>query len=330
MTIELLATEEMQPMAQKIYKKLRDTDCEVNYSELQETVFANKEIKPKVPESIRQKDVYLMHSMHYPDPSAGLVRLMLSMDAISRASPKSLTLVLPYMTYTRQDRKDEPRVPISARMIANIVESYPVERIITMDLHCDQAQGFYNIPVDNLYGSLIHSDYFKEQYQGDYSNLVVVSPDHGGVTRARRFARSLDEDVPVYIIDKRRSGPNKVEIMNFIGGDIEDKDIVIYDDMIDSGGSILKAAELAYKRGANNVYAAVSHAIFSEKDIPAEQKFAESQLKVVATDTIPRSAEYYEQNKRWLIPLKVEDLFAKAIYESSKPGGSISKLFENN
>ncbi|MBT7902811.1 ribose-phosphate diphosphokinase [Candidatus Woesearchaeota archaeon] len=329
-SIEIVAGREMGDLAKNVFDQLKDQG-NFNYSKVDCTVFANKEMKPKLPGATRHKDVYLFHSMYHPDPNSSLVELLLTADAISRSSADSITLVLPYMSYLRQDRKDEPHVPISARLVADLIQANPkVERVLTMDLHSDQAQGFYQIPVDNLYGSLVHAEYFKEKFQSDYENLVVVSPDHGGVVRARRFAKSLDESVPVYIIDKRRTGANQCEVMNFIGGDISGKDIVIYDDMIDTGGSIVAAANVAKEKGARNVYACVSHGLFSAKEgaqKSTEQKFAESGLEVVVAGTIPRSNEYLEKNASWLTVLPIDKLLSRAVYESSKPGGSVSSLF---
>jgi ribose-phosphate pyrophosphokinase len=326
--IEIITTNAIEDLAKRSYDRLKTRDNAFQYAPIETTTFANQEMKPKVTDSVRHKDVYLFHSMYHPDPNSSLVEMLLSVDAISRASSDNITLVLPYMSYLRQDRKDEPRVPVSARAVANLIESNPkVERILTMDLHSDQAQGFYNIPVDNLYGSLVHAEHFREKFDGDYSNLVVVSPDHGGVVRARRFARALDESVPVYIIDKRRTGPNQCEVMNFIGGDIQGKDIVIYDDMIDTGGSMIAAYNVAKSKGADNVYACATHGIFSSKDGGStEKRFAESGLEVVVAETIPRSEAYMAENT-WLTAVPLDGILSDAIYESSRANGSISKLF---
>ena len=329
-SIEIIASDAIKDVAKRTHEKLNG----FGYTEIEKTVFANGEMKTKITKPIRHKDIYYFHSMYHPDPNTSMVELFLSIDAISRASADNITLVLPYMSYLRQDRKDEPRVPISARMVANLIESNPkIERILTLDLHSDQAQGFYNIPVDNLYGSLVHAKYFEKKFKGDYSNVVVVSPDHGGTVRARRFAKSLDESVPVYIIDKRRTGPNKCEVMNFIGGDLTGKDVVIYDDMIDTGGSIIAAGKVAREKGAKNVYVCATHGLFSTKEgasETAEEKFKREGLNVVVTNSIPRSDEYYEENSSWLEAVPVEDLLADAIYESSRVDGSISRLFDDN
>ncbi|MFH1400334.1 MAG: ribose-phosphate diphosphokinase [Nanoarchaeota archaeon] len=324
-SIEILGSDEMAHLARQVYERLKG-DERFSYSQVEYTTFANGEIKPKIPQTIRHKDVYLFHSLYHPDPNTSYMKLLFTMDAVARASADSITLVLPYMSYLRQDRKDEPRVPISAKVMADLVQTNPrLERIMTMDMHCDQEQGFYRVPVDNLYGSLVHGEYFREKYGGNFENLVVVSPDHGGAVRARRFAKSLDESVPVYLIDKRRTGPNRAEALHFIGGDIEGKDVVIYDDMIDTGGSIVAASKMAYERGASHVYAVATHGIFSAG---AERRFADAGIEAIVTQTIPRDDAYYERNKEWLTALPIDDLIARAVDESSRAGGSVSRLFE--
>lgn len=330
--IEIVASNSISDVAKKTYDILKEKDESFSFSEIEKTVFANKEIKTKIPNSIRHKDIYYFHNLYSPDPNTSLVEMLLSIDAIKRASANKITLVLPYMSYLRQDRKDEPRVPISARAVANLIESNKsVDRIITMDLHSDQAQGFYDIPVDNLYGSLIQAKHFEEKFKKDYSNVAVVSPDHGGAVRARRFAKYLDESIPVYIIDKRRTGPNQCEVLNFVGGSIKGKDVIIYDDMIDTGGSIIAASKVAKEKGVRNVYTCATHGLFSTKEgsmESSEEKFKKAGVDVYVTNSIPRSEDYYKQNSSWLTKLPIEELLAKAVYESSRAQGSVSKLFE--
>lgn len=330
MGIEILSSGTTSDLAQRIYSNLTEKFEDISLNEISYLTFANHEIKPKIPQTIRQKDVYLIHSLQDPDPNTSIMQLMLTIDATSRASPSSLTLVLPYMSYSRQDRKDEPRVPISASMIANMIEAYPiVEKIITMDLHCDQIQGFYKIPVDNLYGSIVHADYFKKLLNNNFSNVLVYSPDFGGAIRARNFAISLDESVRTYPIEKKRKTPNEADLIYF-PGDPSEKIVLIYDDMIDTGGSIINAAKAAYSHGAKDVYCIVTHGLFSTKKdsiLTAEEKFKQAGLKVVSTETIPRSKEYLVKNSSWLTILPLDDILSKAIYESATCGGSISKFF---
>jgi ribose-phosphate pyrophosphokinase len=213
--------------------------------------------------------------------------------------------------------------------VANCIQATgAVDRILTFDTHSDQIQGFYDIPVDNLYGALIHSEHFKQVY-ADRSNLVVLATDQGGVVRSRRFATMIDETIPVYSIDKRRTGPNKTEVMNFIGDDIAGKDVIVYDDMIDTGGSIIAAAEMAKKRGARQVYLCATHGLFSTKpgEKMTEERFRNAGMEVIVTDSIPRSTEYMQQNSDWLTIKSIEPLLSKAIEESAAYGGSISSLF---
>ena len=331
--IVLLATSEMVDLARRICQRLNDgagTRGRFCLVEVWETHFANGEIKTKIPETIRRKEVYFLTSLQTPDPNTAVMRCLMTLDAISRASASSITLVTPFMSYTRQDRKDEPRVPITARLLADLIQvNRKVERVLTVDLHADQIQGFYTIPVDNLYGALVHRDYFRKKHQGLRNRMVVVSPDLGGVVRARRFARMLDPEIPVYSIDKRRPRPNQVEVMNFVGGSVEGKEVIIYDDMIDTGGSIIAAANEIRERGATSVTAVASHAIFSSKSgVPAEKAFADSGIQVVVTESIPRDEKYRIEHQDWLTVLPLDYLLGEAIHEASIGNGSISRLFE--
>jgi ribose-phosphate pyrophosphokinase len=325
----LLATPEMDDLAKRLHTNL-STKSECELGEVKKTTFANGEIKTKIVSNVRHKQVVLLHSLHYPDPNTALIVLLMTLDALTRASAESITLVLPHLCYSRQDRKDEPRAPISARMVANLIQVYSkVERIMTLDLHADQIQGFYEIPVDNLYGALVHRAHLKLQFHDDFQNLVIVSPDFGGVVRARRLAKFLGGNIPVYSIDKRRTGPNQVEVMNFVGGDIANKDIVLYDDLIDTGGSLVAAAKVARDRGAKSVRALATHGVFSPKDdVSAEERFATNALDVVITESIPRNESYHSSNHSWLTILPLHELLADALYRSVSMNGSISAMFE--
>ncbi len=330
--IKILATEEMKEIAQRVYQLLKAKDSCFSYAEVDIISFTSKEFKPKITETVRHQEVYLFHSLYHPDPNSAFMKLVLTIDAISRASAKSITLVLPYMSYLRQDRKDESRVPISARLMANLIEvNRKVERILVMDMHSDQAQGFYNIPLDNLYGALVHKDYFEKMYKKDFTNVVVVSPDHGGVVRARRFAKYLDREMSIGIVDKRRSGSrsNKVETLHYLGPEIKEKEVILYDDMIDTGGSIIAAAAMLLAKGAKKVYACATHGVFSapSEKITAEERLRTARIKVVVTNSIPRTKEYTKKNQDWLTILPIENLLANAVHESSKVGGSVSILF---
>lgn len=323
----LLATDEMAGLGQRMAERLAKRDETFGFSTIETTRFANGEVNVRLSETVRRREVYLLTSLQLPDPNSAFMRLLIANDAIARASAESIALVLPFMSYTRQDRKAKSREPISARLMADLIQVNPsVKRVLTFDLHSDQEQGFYSIPLDNLLAAFVHAPYFRQLFQGDFSNVVVVSPDFGGAVRARRFAELLG--VPVNIIDKRRLKPNEAEVVNFVGGDITGKDICLFDDMCDTGGSTVAAAAEVRKRGARSVTAVVTHLIFSEKDgIEAEERFQEAGIKVVATESIPRSEEYLEAQRDWLTVLPLDEFLAEAVFQASKVGGSVSSLF---
>jgi len=201
-----------------------------------------------------------------------------------------------------------------------------VARVLTFDLHSDQAQGFFTIPVDNLLAAFVQAPYFKSLYGGDYRKVVVVSPDFGGAIRARRFAELLG--VPVYVIDKRRVKPNQAEVINFVGGNIAGKNVILYDDMIDTGGSIVAAANEARRRHARSVTAVATHRIFSPKDgKSAEQRLKDAGVNVVVTESIPCSPEYRAEHRDWLTVLPLDEFLAEAVHQASTVGGSVSALF---
>ncbi len=331
-TIKILATPEIRDLAKSVYNQVVKKDSRFAFGDIEVVTFTSKEFKPKIVETVRNMDVYLFHSLYYPDPSTAFMRLLLSIDALSRASVNKIHLVLPYMTFLRQDRKDEPRVPISARLIATLIETNPkVEHVLTFDLHSDQAQGFFKIPLDNLYGSLVLKNYFEKKYAKKYANLIVVSPDHGGVVRARRFARYLSESLQIGIIDKRRSGAkaNIVETFNYIGPSVKGKDVVLYDDMIDTGGSIISAIKMLTQKGARTVYACATHGIFSapNENESAEDNLKAAGIKVIVTDSIPRTQKYCEKNKNWLTVIPLAEILSQAVYESASITGSVSRIF---
>lgn len=330
MSIHILATEHMTELASKVYERLKDKDFA--YAEVEYVTFSSQEIKSRIPTTVRREHTYLFHSLYHPNPNDAMMKLLLTNDALSRASAESITLVLPYMSYLRQDRKDESRVPISARVMANLIETNPkVGKIITLDMHCDQAQGFYNISVDNLYGSLIQAEYFQQKYGQDLSDLVVVSPDYGGAKRAREFARYLDDRDEIGVIEKRRSGDkaNKVETLGYQGPSVSGKNVVLYDDMIDTAGTTTSAAKALQDAGAKRVYAVASHGIFSRPnaDSTAEERMRNAGIQTVITNSIPRSEQYQKENEDWLTMLPLDQLLAEAVLETSKVGGSVSSLF---
>jgi len=246
------------------------------------TRFSDGEINIKIKESVRGKDVFIIQPTSAP-ANANLMELLIMVDALKRSSAKSITAVVPYYGYARQDRKAEPRVPISAKLVANLMETAGITRVVTVDLHASQIQGFFDIPVDNLYGAILFNDYVKSK---NLKNPIVASPDIGGVARARYFAKSLGLDM--VIVDKRRERANESEVMNIIG-DVKGKDVIIIDDMIDTAGTMVKAAKALKDKGAVSVMACCTHPVLSG---PAYERIENGALdELVITNTIPIKRE---------------------------------------
>ena len=244
--------------------------------------FSDGEISLIVDESVRGADTYVIQPTCTP-VNDNLMELLIMVDALRRASARRVTAVIPYYGYARQDRKSRGREPITAKLVANMITQAGARRVLAMDLHASQIQGFFDIPLDNMYGLPILADYYKKK---DTSNMVVVSPDMGGVARARNLAEHIG--VPLAIIDKRRPRPNVAEVMNLIG-DIEGKDVIMCDDMIDTAGTITGGAEALVKRGARSVSACCTHPVLSG---PAIERIANSPIdELVTTNTIPLPEE---------------------------------------
>lgn len=281
------------------------------------TRFSDGEIQVNVEESVRGCDVYVVQSTCDP-VNEHLMEALVMVDALKRASAKSINLVIPYYGYARQDRKASSRDPITAKLVANLIETAGTHRVIAMDLHVTQLQGFFDIPVDHLLGVPIIAKYFQSKQLED---VVVVSPDHGGVVRARRLADLLR--APIAIIDKRRPQPNVSEVMNIVG-EIEGKTAIVIDDIIDTAGTISLAAHALIEAGVKNVYACCTHPVLSG---PAIKRLEEAPIdEVVVTDTIPLP----QMNRIDKIEvLSVAPLMAKAIMRIHKQL-SISTLFETN
>ena len=277
--------------------------------------FSDGEIQIEIDENVRSKDVFVIQSICYP-VNENLVELLLMLDALKRASASRITAVIPYYGYARQDKKVAPRVPISAKLVADILTVAGANRIITMDLHAGQIQGFFNIPVDNLFAAPVIIDYIRKEFNND---LVIVSPDAGGVERARAFAKRLNAGLA--IIDKRRDAPNQAKAMAVIG-DVTDKVVVILDDMVDTAGTLVEAAGAIMKKGAREIHASCCHAVLSG---PAIQRIEDSDLKTLAvTDTIPlkKNAKACDKIK----VLSISELIGEAIIRSFK-GDSVTSLF---
>jgi ribose-phosphate pyrophosphokinase len=283
--------------------------------------FSDGEVTVEIRQNVRARDVFVVQSTCAPT-NEHLMELLIMVDALKRASARRITAVIPYFGYARQDRRPRStRVPISAKVVANLLETVGVERVLTMDLHADQIQGFFDIPVDNIYASPVLLSDLKSK---SYTNLVSVSPDIGGVVRARALAKQLNSDLA--IIDKRRPAANVSEVMHVIG-EIEGRNCVIMDDMIDTAGTLVKAAEELKARGAKKVYAYCTHPIFSG---PAIERISSSKLdEVVITNTIPLTDAAKACKK--IRQLSVAFLFAETIRRISD-GESVTSLFaeQNN
>ena len=277
--------------------------------------FPDGEVKVQIQENVRGSDVFVVQPTCRP-VNENLVELLVILDALRRASAKRITAVIPYYGYARQDRKDRPRVPITSKLVADLLTSAGASRVVTLDLHVGQIQGFFNIPVDHLYATPVLGAYFKKLKLKD---LVVVSPDSGGVERARAFAKRLN--VPLAIIDKRREDDQAVEIMNVIGN-VEGKTALIVDDMIDTGGTLVRSIEALLTKRAKKVYACATHPVFAGEAI--EKLIGSRVTKVVVSNSIPLS----ERAKRYkrIHVLSVGDLLAETI-RSVHQESSVSRLF---
>lgn len=277
--------------------------------------FSDGEIHVRLNESVRGSDVYVIQSTCHP-VNQHLMELLVMVDALRRASARTINVVIPYYGYARQDRKTRARDPITSKLVANLIETAGADRIIAMDLHATQIQGFFDIPVDHLLGVPILSEYFLKRKLKD---VVVVSPDHGGVIRARKLAERLES--PIAIIDKRRPEPNVAEVMNIVG-DVKGRRAIIIDDIIDTAGTITLAANALLDYGAKEVYACCTHPVFSG---PAIQRIKEASIKeMVVTNTIPLPEE--KQLDKIKV-LSVAPLIGEAIIRVHEEL-SVSKLFD--
>lgn len=314
----------MHDTAASVVSMLRKKhNCIFPHYRVEHTRFANGEVVMQIPETVRRQHAFFFHPLQLPSPSDAIITMLLTNDALKRASVSGITLVLPYMSYLRQDRKDKPRVPISARMLADLIESNRyVSRIITADMHADQEQGFFSLPVDNLMCSKIFAEYVVKTLACDVSDVVAIAADLGGAVRTRRFARGLGE-VQVAIFEKRRTGPNQSEVVSIIGPSVEGKIVVIFEDMIDTGGTIRGVVASLKQLGAREVFVCATHGIFSGG---TEEKFASENVRVFCTNSIPRDESYYTRHASWLTCVPIDELFADAVYQASLVGGSVSKL----
>ncbi len=278
--------------------------------------FSDGEVMVEIGENVRGRDVYIVQSTCAPT-NDNLMELLVITDALKRASAATITAVIPYYGYARQDRKAAPRTPITAKLVADLITTAGVNRVVTIDLHAGQIQGFFNIPVDNLYAAPVILNYLKDRFSGE--QVVMVSPDAGGTERARAFAKRLEYSLAV--IDKRRTGPNVAEVMHLIG-DVRDKIAIILDDMIDTAGTLTQAAKALKANGAKAIYACATHGVLSG---PAIERINASDIEeVVLTDTIP--GNYGDVITTKIRMLSVADLLAEAIRRIHEDE-SVSSLF---
>jgi ribose-phosphate pyrophosphokinase len=277
--------------------------------------FSDGEIQIEIHDNVRMKDVFIIQSTCHP-VNKNLMELLLMIDAMKRASASRVTAVIPYYGYARQDKKVAPRVPISAKLVADMITLAGATRIITLDLHAGQIQGFFNIPVDNLFAAPVLLDHMRYNFRND---IVMVSPDAGGVERARAFAKRLQADLA--IVDKRRSAPNEAKAMAVIGN-VKDKTAIILDDMSDTAGTLTEAAGVLMEKGAKEVHACCTHPVLSG---PALERVENSALKsLVVTDTIPLRPEAAASDK--IKVLSISKLVGEAIIRSYR-GDSVTSLF---
>ena len=311
--MKLMSGNSNLPLAQAIadYLKIPLTDASVKR-------FADDEIFIEIHENVRGEDVFVVQSTSHP-ANDNLMELLISIDALRRASAKRITAVLPYFGYARQDRKPGPRTPISAKLVANLITEAGADRVLTVDLHAGQIQGFFDIPTDNLYGAPVIAEDVKSRHAD--KNIMVVSPDVGGVVRARALAKRLD-NAPLAIVDKRREQAGVSEVMNIIG-DVEGRFCLMIDDIADSAGTLCNAAEALKNAGATDVAAYITHGVLSGK---AVERVNDSQLrKLIITDTIQAPQSALDSDKIRVLP--IAPLLGEAISRIADES-SVSSLFD--
>ncbi|MDR3125305.1 MAG: ribose-phosphate pyrophosphokinase [Endomicrobium sp.] len=309
MKIKIISGNANVELAKQITKHLG-----IPLSDAKVSRFSDGEVQVKIVENIRGADCYIIQPTNMP-VNEHLMELLIIADALRRASARRIIAVMPYYGYARQDRKSEPRVPITARLVADLLATAGITRVLTMDLHAGQIQGFFDIPVDHLYAMPVLVNYFKEKKLND---LVIVSPDTGGAERARAFAKHFNAELA--IIDKRRPCSNEASVMNIIG-EVKNKTCIILDDMIDTAGTLTKVADAIKIKGASRIFSAASHGVLSGH---AKQKIQDSSIeKVVITDSIPLLNDGPVEK---IVVLSIAPLLAEAIMRISNDE-SISALF---
>ncbi len=311
--LSIIAGRSNPPLAEEIAKSANVdlTRCDIRR-------FSDGELGVEIKDNVRGHDVFVVQSTSTPG-NDHLMELLIIMDALRRASAERITAVIPYFGYARQDRKTKPRVAITAKLVADLIVCAGANRVLTMDLHAGQVMGFFNVPVDNLYARPVLLNYVKEHF--DQEEITIVSPDAGGVARARAYAKRLDASLA--IIDKRRTAPNEVAEMNVVG-DVSSKVAIIIDDMIDTGGTMVKAAEALLEQGAKSVYALATHPVLSGN---AKELIPNSKIqKIITSDSIYHPDLNSNQHNNWIARLSVAPLIGEAIRRIHEDS-SVSLLF---
>ncbi len=308
--IVLFGLSNQEKLAKLVASKLR-----VELTPIQKTVFSDGEILVKSSKTVRNKKVYIICSI---DSSDALMELLLFVDSLKRASASSIMVISTYVSYSRQDRKNSQREPIGAKLVARLLETAGIDKLITFDLHNPSIQGFYDIPVDDLRWIYPLTHFLVKEDKK--TKFTIVSPDHGGAVRARKFAELINDNIDIAIIDKRRTGPNKSDIVGLLGN-VENKNCIVIDDMIDTGGTIIKAAEFLKKNGAKQIYLAATHGLFS-KGFEMFEK-SEAVEKVIVSDSLPK-VNSIKSNKLKIISLQQMIYLAIEIDFNSK---SMSDLY---
>ncbi len=314
--MKLIAGNSNRRLSEAISKRLATTLAHADIR-----TFKDGEVFVEIQENVRGEDVFVIQSTSNP-ANDHLMELLITIDALTRASASRVTAVIPYFGYARQDRKAGPRTPISAKLVANLITTAGADRVLTVDLHAGQIQGFFDIPTDNLYAVKEFERRVREVHNGSLDLVTVVSPDVGGVVRARALSKRLN-DRPLAIVDKRREGPGKSEVMNIIG-DVKDRHCMIFDDIVDSGGTLCNAADALMDKGAKSVAACITHGVLSDNAAARIMK-ADALSRVIITDSIEAPKDVAECPK--IEEVSIATLLAEAIRRIANEE-SVSSLFE--
>lgn len=314
--MKILAGNSNLTLAEAIAKRL---DTPVAKAEVKR--FSDSEVHVEIQENVRGEDVFVIQSTSNP-ANDHMMELLIMIDALARASASRITAVIPYFGYARQDRKAGPRTPISAKLVANLITTAGADRVLTMDLHAGQIQGFFDIPTDNLYATPVMEDHIRRSHSDDLSNVCIVSPDVGGVVRARALSKRLG-DLPLAIVDKRRERAGVSEVMNIIG-DVDGMHCILFDDIVDSGGTLVNAADALRAKGAVNVEAYISHGVLSGEAVKRVET-SEALSKLVITDSIANDGR--RDGAKKIEVVAVDRLLAEAIRRIANEE-SVSSLFD--